>query len=147
MAKTKVKVEQVEFTMNEVGIDSKDIAKVIADLEQSLQEEDEQRAPTVKKTVFGIARTDKPIPKVEETPMLALKAPEELTYIEVEELFYKACYEYNANHKKGQKNPVKEVFEAVGAPGIGKYFKEQGIQILTKEPLTIIPTDNRIPST
>jgi hypothetical protein len=147
MAK-KVDVEQVEFTMQSVGIPAADIQKVIADLEQALVEEDEakEKKPRVKKTVFGIARTDKPIPSPEETPLLAVQAPEELTHVEVEERFYKACYAYNANHKSGQKNPVKEVFDAVGATGIGKFFKEQDIKVLTKEPINIIPTDNQIPT-
>ena len=72
-----------------------------------------------------------------------LKYPEDEDCREVVEAVKKAAYNYNAS-KKGNKYPVSSIGQAID--GVGpKFFKPYGVKKVTKEPVYVVTTDNKLP--
>ncbi len=82
---------------------------------------------------------------LEGVPMWVFKVPDEEKHTEVMERFFKGVYDFNANSRKGRKNPVKTVGDGIQAVPT-KHFKPSKSPVLTKEPVIVLVTDNKIPS-
>lgn len=149
--KNKVDIEQVEHTANLVGIDQTKTQKLIKDLRQAIEEEnaDKDKQPREKKQFIVIANVDEKttdfVEELQNTPISVIEYPEDGDHNEVINKIYAAIYDFNANNKKGQKNPVKKVFEGLEVLPM-KHFKEVGVGRKTKEPVIIVTTDNNVPT-
>lgn len=149
--KKKVDIEQVEFTANAVGIDQEKTNKLVKDLRQALEQEAEQneKKPREKRQLVIVANVDgKTTDFVEdlmETPMSVVEFPEDGDHNEVINEICKAAYDFNANNKKGQKNPVRKIFEALEVIA-KKHFDTTSVKRKNKEPLIVVTTDNNIPT-
>ena len=52
-----------------------------------------------------------------------------------------AAFDFNNESKRGRKNPIKNIFEAIGSVQ-AKFLKKYNIIRKTKDPVLIISTDN-----
>lgn len=57
---------------------------------------------------------------------------------------FKGAYDFNAS-KRGQRLPVKSIGEALES-GSAKYFKESELWVKTKLPISVVVTDNVLPT-
>lgn len=108
-------------------------------------ERDANKGPKQKfQHVILVSDPNKVIPAGTELVGWVTKIKEEDDAGGILDRIFRAVRSFNLT-KKGKKNPAKTVGE--GLDGVTrKFFKEEGIQILTKEPVRIIFTDNAIPT-
>lgn len=142
---TKVSIEDVEQILQQSKLDAAVVNKVVSALEQLAEEAKEDKAPVQKnKFRHGVVISD-PENKLAgvELTAVVVKMEESKDMTQAVEKIKAAAKDFNNNSRKGKKNPVKAVFEACGAIA-SKFFKSQEIKILTKEPVMVIVTDNKI---
>ena len=72
-----------------------------------------------------------------------LQIPEDEDAQDVVKNVKKAAYNFNAS-KKGQKYPVSSIGQALGDVS-NKFFKPYFVKVKTKEPVTVVVTDNKLP--
>jgi hypothetical protein len=73
-----------------------------------------------------------------------VQIPEMASPLTVQERIHRAAYDFNSS-RRGRKNPVSTIGEACEAVA-QKHFKEADIAIKTKIPVSVIVTDNQIPT-
>jgi hypothetical protein len=145
----KVDLALVREVMQRNEIDYTIISQVLEDLELELNgdgdEEEGEPLPPVKKQ-FVILVSD-PEGKFSEELFTGwvLQIPEDQSPLEVNAQLIRAAYEFNQS-KKGARDPAKtitDVCEIVPA----KFLKTQQVWVKTKEPVLVIRTNNRVPTT
>lgn len=126
-------------------------AEVVKEILQAIQEEaagpeeDQEPKPPVQKKQFVILVSD-PNGDMPEKDLVGwvVQIPEMASPLTVQERIHKAAYDFNSS-RRGRKNPVSTVGEACEAVA-AKHFKEAEIAIKTKVPVTVLVTDNQIPT-
>lgn len=140
----KVDLELVKMVMTRNLPDERVVSSVIEELKRELAaQQDEPKAPQVKKQfVMMVSDPSESLPQKELVGWV-FQIPEEDSPALTQEKIVKAAYDFNAS-PKGQRMPVETVGEACEVVG-PKFFKEQNLWVKTKEPVWIIPTNNKIP--
>jgi len=148
----KVDITDVEHILAKYKIDQKTIEKVVDDVKQATEDAKADNAGDGdgKKMKYKhlIVASDPDGTKtklLEETPMWVFKVPEDEKHTDVMGRFFKGVYDFNAKSRKGKKNPIKSVGDGIQAVPT-KHFKPNKSPVLTKEPVIVIVTDNKIPS-
>lgn len=129
-------------------INKESIAKINKALEKVAKEEKEARAadkgPKQKyQYVLLVADPEGKVPAGTELVGWTTKIKEEHDAGTILERILKGIRNFNLS-KKGKKSPAKTVGDGIEG-ATRKFFKEEEIQILNKEPVRIIFTDNKLP--
>lgn len=142
----KVEIELVKAVLQRNELDVRKVAEIMEDLarEAARMEEDEPKPPPVKKQyVFLLSDPRGELDGKDYVGWVA-QIPEDESPFLAREKIIRASYEYNAS-PKGRRIPVKSIGEACESVQ-AKFLKEQQVWVRTKEPIQVIVTDNRIPS-
>ena len=148
--RTMKEIRRRRGALNKLNVDRKTIDTAVEEIVKAAQEarEDNAAAGPKKKYKHLIVASDPTGANrklLEETPMWVFKVPEEEKHTEVMDRFFKGVYDFNANSRKGRKNPVKTVGDGIqNVPT--KHFKPNKSPVLTKEAVIVLITDNKIPS-
>lgn len=126
-------------------------AEVVRELITAIQEEaakdetDTEEKPPPQKKQFLILVSD-PNGDMPEKDLVGwvVQIPEMASPLTVAERIHRAAYDFNSS-SRGRKNPVATVGEACEAV-TQKHFKEAGIFIKTKIPVSVLVTNNEIPT-
>lgn len=151
----KVDIETVPAVLSKlvtappVPLDKNAVTQVYRELEKVVKQEKEDReaskGPKQKfQHVILVSDPDKVIPAGTELVGWVTKIKEEEDAGSILTRIFRAIRSFNLT-KKGRKNPCKTVGEGIES-ATRKFFKEEKIQILTKEPVRIIFTDNVLPT-
>lgn len=135
-----MKLDDVKQVLKEKEIDPKVSSEIIDELIRIQEEAKELREKNTKNQFVILTTGLPPSNKIDECFMSIIQIPEDASPTSVIENIKDGCREYN-NTKKGTKNPVKTLGEALEIPP-RKYFKNRKINIKTKEPVFIIETPN-----
>lgn len=147
----KVDIEDVEHIISKYQVDQKTAQLIVADIKQAAEDAKADAAGEAKakktkyKYLIVASDPDKQVPNLENIPMWVFKVPDEENHTDVLPRFFKGVYAYNAGSRKGKKNPIKSVGDGIQAVG-SKFFKPAKSPILTKEPVIVLVTDNKIPN-
>lgn len=127
----KVTLEQLEMTLAQHDVDMPKRLAILNDLEKSIQEEKENKEPRKnKKATIVLVQPGADI------LYYPLKVKSDFDLAQLEQSLLNVRVAFN-NTKKGQKDPARshvETFELAKA----KQYKEEGLQLLSKEPLVIV---------
>ena len=141
----KITIEDVEAVLLEQKVDRKAINETIIKLQEIAEENKSESDPKTKtKNQFVVVVSD-PDNKLQgeslPTWIVQIKADDDHSTV-LDRVRSAAC-EYNANSKKGRKNPLKtfgEVFQNIKR----SFLKEKNVAVKTKEPVIVLITDNQI---
>lgn len=141
----KIDVNKVAEILKKNHIDPAVLRRVVEEMNLAVQPDpgEGEAAPPVKKQfVILVSDPGDKLPKSDFTGWV-LQIPEDESPASVQERLLKAAYDYNAS-KKGRLYPAKTVGDALeGVPA--KFFRETELWVKTKEPVTVLRTDNEIP--
>jgi len=147
--KISIDADDLELILRKHKIDQKVAEFIVKDAEQVAEDNKPDptgKAPKAKYKYLVVASDpDGLIPNLENVPMWVFKVPEEEKHTEVMARFFKGVYDFNAKSRKGRKNPIKSVGDGIQAVG-SKHFKPAKSPIVTKEPVIVLVTDNKIPN-
>ncbi len=147
----KVDLADVEHILNKFKIDQKTIEKVVEEAKQAAEDaKADGAADGGKKLKYKhlIVASDPDGTKaalLENTPMWVFKVPEDEKHTEVMARFFRGVYHFNSNSRKGKKKPIQSVGDGIQTVPT-KHFKPNKSPVLTKEPVIVLVTDNKIPS-
>lgn len=144
MAK-KIDIELVEMVLRHAGLTTVQQQQILEDIRfESKQVVSDDREPPEKKQ-FVVILND-PYGKLEETGFefsgWVVQIPEDADPHSAPRKLYGGAYDFNQT-PKGLKMPLKTIAEACELGSV-KIFKEHKIWIKTKEPVLIIPTNNKL---
>lgn len=145
----KIDIDEIPQILLSLKIDSKTVQQVADKLREVAEDNAADAGPKAPKGKYKylIVASDpeNKYPDIENVPMWVFKVKDEEKHTEVLPRFFKGVYDFNAKSRKGRKNPIKSVGDGIQAVG-AKHFKPEKSPILTKEPVIILKTDNKIPS-
>jgi hypothetical protein len=144
MKPRKVEIKRVEQVLNEKGVDNSIVQDVINNLSHVEPEDDTPSEHSKKQFVIVVSDPNGELPQTDFVGWV-VQIPEDEACHTVMDKIHQAGYDYNAS-RKGRKMPVGsigEIIECVGA----KYLKGAGVWVKTKEPVLIVKTDNKLPTT
>ncbi len=145
----KLDIELFEHLLNEFKIEQKTAEAIVERAKEEAEAAKGDAGNGAKKSKYKYlivaSDPDKQIPNLENVPMWVFKVKDEEAHTDVLKRFYKGVYDYNAKSRKGKKNPIKTIGDGIQAVG-PKFFKPEKSPVLTKEPVIILVTDNKIPS-
>lgn len=149
----KVNIEDVEHILSKYKIDQKTIAAVVDEVVQATEDAkadngadgDKAKKAKYKHLIVASDPDGSARAVLERTPMWVFKVPDDENHTEVMPRFFRGVYDFNAKSRKGKKNPIKSVGDGIQAVGT-KFYKPNKSPILTKEPVIVIVTDNKIPT-
>lgn len=126
-------------------------ADVVRDLINAIQAEaasaeadtEEKPPPQKKQFLILVSDPDGDMPEKDLVGWI-VQIPEMASPLTVEERIHRASYDFNSS-SRGRKNPVSTIGEACEAVS-QKHFKEAEIAIKTKIPVSVIVTNNQIPT-
>ena len=126
---------------------------VVAKVTDKAREVAEQNAPEPAepgdkkkyKHLIIAADVDGNLPTVSELPMWVVKVTEETPHTDVLKMIYAAVYDYNSKTRKGKSRPIKTLGEAMEVLK-AKQFKPAKHPIITKEPVVVLVSDGKIPT-
>lgn len=126
-------------------------ADVVKELITAIQEEaaateteNEEKPPAVKKQFIILVSDPEGVMPEKDLVGWVVQIPEMASPLTVVERIQRAAYDFNSS-RRGRKNPVSTIGEACEAVS-QKHFKEAEIAIKTKIPVSVIVTDNQIPT-
>ena len=144
----KVDLADIEHILNKHNIDRTTINAVVEDAKQAVEDAKADGGEAKKKGKYKhlivVCDPEKEFPGIENLSMYILKVKDEKAHTEVLPRLYKGVYEFNAKSRKGRKNPVKTLGDAMQAVP-PKFYKPAKSPILTKEPVIVLVSDNKIP--
>ncbi len=128
---------ELETILRKNNVDAKLVKAIVKDAEETTEENKADKGgaagPKTKyKYVIVASDPDGLVPNLDNIPMWVFKVPDEEKHTEVLPRFFK-------------KNPIKSVGDGIQAVG-SKHFKPAKSPILTKEPVIVLVTDNKIPN-
>ena len=145
----KVSLEIVAEVLSSNDIEADVVVRMLKDMERQAQieadEAKELRDPPVKKQfVMVLSDPRSVIPQGEDLVGWVAQIPELDNPGTTVERIKRCAYEFNLS-KKGSKRPAKSIGEACEVVS-AKIQKEQGVFIKTKTPVTVMITDNKLPT-
>ncbi|MBQ6535000.1 MAG: hypothetical protein IJI37_07490, partial [Opitutales bacterium] len=144
----KVDIELVQAILQRSKIDALKISQIMEDLkfEAKQKNSDPDKEPPVKKQ-FAIIVND-PYGKIGETGFeyqgWVVQIPEDDAPMKALERLHNGVYDFNTT-PKGRRMPIKTVAESCEF-GSAKIYKENKLWIKTKEPVLVLRTTGKIPS-
>lgn len=144
----KVDIEDVQLALSQYGVDQTVARKIVDDVRQAAEDAKGDAAPGKKtkyKHLIVASDPEGKYPNLAEIPMWVFKVPSEENHTDVMPRFFKGVYDFNAKSRKGRKNPIRSVADGIQSVG-SKHFKPNKTPVLTKEPVIILVTDNKIPT-
>jgi len=146
---SKVSLEIVAEVLSSNNIETDVLVKMLKDMERQAQIEAEEakelRDPPMKKQfVVVISDPRGQLPADEDLVGWVAQIPELDNPGVTIERIKRCAYEFNIS-KKGSKRPAKSIGEACEVVS-AKIQKEQGVFIKTKTPVTVLKTDNKLPT-
>lgn len=147
----KVDIADVEHILTKYKLDTKLVEKIVDDAKQAAEDAKPDAGgaagPKAKYKYLIVASdpTGTLTATLENVPMWVFKVKEDEKHTDVLPRFFKGVYDFNARSRKGRKNPIKSVGDGIQAVG-SKHFKPEKSPIVTKEPVIVLVTDNKIPS-
>jgi hypothetical protein len=138
----KIAIEDVESILRQIDtIPVTEANKVISELNRLVAAKDEEpKVPREKKQeVVLLSDPNKDYRDVSIVGWV-VKIPESDPFVTVPEKIQAAANDFNVT-PKGRRMPVRTVGESLEAIP-ARIFKEHGISVLTKEPVSFLPVDN-----
>lgn len=147
-AVAKVEIELVRKVLQRNDLDYEVISQILGDLELEVSSGDEVDSPSMppvkKQFVMLVSDPDGKFAGELFTGWV-LQIPEDQSPLEINAQLVRAAYDFNRS-RKGSKDPARtitDVCEIVPA----KILRNQAVWVRTKEPVLIVRTDNKIPTT
>lgn len=145
MPSRKVEIELVKRVLQRNELDIRQVSQILEDIQVELErEEDEPKPPPVKKQ-FCLLVSD-PQEKLKGVDLVgwALQIAEEDSPHTATEKIIQAAYDFNAT-PKGSRMPIQSIAEACEhVPA--RIFKDHQVWVKNKEPVLLLRTDNKIPT-
>lgn len=142
----KVDTELVKLVLQRNGMELRQVANIMEDIEAEMQQmkEEEEKPPPVKKQ-FVMLLSD-PQGELEGKDIVGwvLQVPEDDDPRVATERLMRGAYDFNVT-PKGRRIPVKSIGEACEVV-TARILKEHNVWVKTKEPVTAITTDNKLPT-
>jgi REP element-mobilizing transposase RayT len=144
MAKTTVKIEDVEFTLQKNQIDPTSSKAVVEDLKKLLDELQEQKDLKSKNTKQFVVLISDPNGEITSDHVAwVLQIPEDESPATVIERLNKSAATFNLS-KKGRKFPVSTIGETIEGVTRKILVEENELWVKTKEPVLVVKTDNKL---
>jgi hypothetical protein len=143
MSSSKFDADTVESILRQQELDHEKIVSIMNDLKEFAEANATPPAPREKKQ-FVVVVSD-PEGKLNDMSLVGwvFKVPEDVPFVKVPELLAKAAREFNQT-KKGRRLPAKTFGEACEAVPAKLCKEQEGLQVVTKEPLSFVRTDNSL---
>lgn len=142
----KVDIELVKRVLSRSLEDIRKVSEIIEELSlEAAAIEDEPKPPPVKKQYVILVSDPNDELKGRDFTGWVLQIPEDDSPVVAEERLIRSAYEFNVT-PKGRRLPARtiaEVCEAVPS----KILKEQNVWVKTKEPVLVLKTRNKVPTT
>lgn len=145
----KIELEKVTDIIKRSNLEPDAIKELITAIQEEVkaaeEEADANEKPPPQKKQFIIVLSD-PNGDMPEKDFVGwvVQIPEMASALTVTERIHRAAYDFNSS-RRGRKNPVSTIGEACEAVS-QKHFKEAEVAIKTKIPVSVIVTDNQIPT-
>lgn len=141
----KIDFTTVEKVLRQNIDEENTVHRILKQLREENQEEDEKEKPPRMKRQFVIMVSD-PEGTIPEKDYVGwvLQIPEEDSPATTEERIRRGAYDFNAS-PRGRKLPVMSIGEACENV-TAKFFKEYKVDIKTKVPVQVLTTRNELPS-
>jgi hypothetical protein len=144
----KVDIALVAEALKNNNVEPETMHQILHEISEEARKEAEaaadQKEPSVKKQFVIILSDPQGKVPVDDLVGWVAQIPEMDSPSTVTERIIKSAYEFNTS-RKGRKNPVKSFGEACEVVGT-KFLKEQHVAVKTKLPVTIVRTDNQLPT-
>ena len=142
----KVDTELVKMILQRNELDIRVVSRIMDDIEIELKNiVEEERPPPIKKQWCILISDPQGNLQGKDHTGWVIQIPEEDSPATVQERVIKAAYDYNVT-PKGRRIPVQTIGEACEVVQ-ARIFKEHNTWIKTKEPVLMLTTDNKIPTT
>jgi hypothetical protein len=140
----KIEIGIVAQTLKQEGVAPDIMRRIIETLNIEAQPDPgDEKEPAIKKQfVILLSDPEGKLPK-EDLVGWCLQIPEDESPQSTLERIYRGAYDFNAS-KRGRMLPVASVGETL--ENAGKYLKEAELWARTKTPVSVIVTDNKIPT-
>lgn len=139
-------IELVKRVLSRSLEDIRKVSEIIEELSlEAAAIEDEPKPPPVKKQYVILVSDPNDELKGRDFTGWVLQIPEDDSPVVAEERLIRSAYEFNVT-PKGRRLPARtiaEVCEAVPS----KILKEQNVWVKTKEPVLVLKTRNKVPTT
>ena len=142
----KVSTDLVSEVIKRHVTEPKLLSDILHDIQAEIKaaESDEEKPPPVKKQFVILVSDPNGIIGDNDLVGWVTQIPEMDSPLTVEERICRAAYDFNAS-PRGRKIPVTSIGEACEAVP-AKHFKEAGVAIKNKTPVSVIVTNNQIPT-
>jgi len=145
----KIDIDEIPQILLSLKVDQKTVQQVADKLREVAEDNAAEAGPKGPKSKYKYlvvaSDPDNLYPQLENIPMWVFKVKDEEKHTDVLPRFFKGVYDFNAKSRKGKKNPIKSVGDGIQTVG-PKFFKPEKSPILTKNPVIVLKTDNKIPS-
>lgn len=141
----KIEVSQVAEILKRHKLEPSVLREIVQEMNEVSQpaaDEDTKPPPLKKQFVVLLSDPQGKLPKSDLVGWV-VQIPENASPHSTAERIFKGAYDYNAS-KRGRMLPVKSVGEALESAG-AKYFKEAELWVKTKNPVSVVVTDNVLP--
>ena len=142
----KAELDLVKVILQRNDLDIRTVSRIMEDLQREIQaQQTEEKPPPVKKQ-FVVLVSD-PNGDLEGHDMTGwvVQIPEDDPVRDTEDRLFQSAYDYNAS-PKGRKMTLQTIAETCEHVPT-RVSKEHNVWIKTKEPVEILPTRNKVPST
>lgn len=143
----KIDVAKVTEIIKRTELEADVMTKLINAIQEeaaAVEAETEEKPPPQKKQfIILISDPDGEMPEKDFVGWV-VQIPEMASPLTVTERIHRASYDFNSS-RRGRKNPVATIGEACEAVS-AKHFKEAEVGIKTKIPVSVVVTDNQIPT-
>ncbi len=143
----KIDVAKVTEIIKRTELEADVMTKLINAIQEeaaAVEAEAEEKPPPQKKQfIILLSDPDGEMPEKDFVGWV-VQIPEMASPLTVAERIHRASYDFNSS-RRGRKNPVSTIGEACEAVS-AKHFKEAEIAIKTKIPVSVVVTDNQIPT-
>ena len=142
----KVDIDLVKLVaMQKLNPSNKEMSAFLQELKERAEADKPEKEPTVKKQfVFLLSDPHGKFKGDTDFTGWVVQIPEDDNPATALEKLHLGAYDFNRS-AKGRRYPVSTVAEACEF-GSQKIFKEQKIWIKSKEPVLVVPTNNKIPT-
>ena len=141
----KVDLELVKLVLQRNSLDVRQVAQILEEINQELAAQlDEEKEPPVKKQYVMLISDPRGQLDGKDFTGWVVQIPEDESPATTEDKLFRAASEFNST-PKGRRMPLKSIAELCEhAPG--RILKEQLTWVRTKEPVSVITTRNKLPS-
>lgn len=134
-------IDDLTEILRQNGVAAPTIKQIITDLKQAAEDNKGTAGPKAKNKFVVLLNS--PTNELTNAQAWVVQVPEETAAADIMNKVSSAAREFNANTRKGKKNPVRTLADAA-LTVTRKFFKAAGVNIKTKIPVETIVTDGMV---